>query len=81
LRSGVASAEELLDLLIAFDDHVTQAGVGHVSEVFDGDPPHRPGGTIAQAWSEGELLRAWKMLDEDAARPSQDAPRLDRDAV
>jgi glycogen debranching enzyme len=33
------------------------AGVGHVSEVFDGDAPHRPGGCPFQAWSLGELLR------------------------
>jgi glycogen debranching enzyme len=31
-----------------------------VSEVFDAEPPHRPGGCIAQAWSAAELLRAWQ---------------------
>jgi glycogen debranching enzyme len=81
LRSGVASAEELRILLRAFDEHVTQAGVGHVSEVFDGDPPHRPGGTIAQAWSEGELLRAWKLLDDSAPGMSQGAPGLGQGEV
>jgi predicted glycogen debranching enzyme len=34
--------------------------VGSLSEVFDGDPPHRPGGCIAQAWSMAEVLRVWK---------------------
>ena len=33
--------------------------VGSLSEVFDGDPPHRPGGCIAQAWSVAEVLRVW----------------------
>lgn len=37
--------------------HLAQAGVGSVSEVFDGDPPHTPGGCPAQAWSVAELLR------------------------
>ena len=37
--------------------HLSNAGLGQVSEVFDGDPPHRPGGCIAQAWSVAELLR------------------------
>ena len=32
-------------------------GVGQISEVFDGNPPHRAGGCIAQAWSVAELLR------------------------
>src|SRR5262249_35053630 len=40
------------------NDHLNDAGLGHVSEVFDGDGPHRPGGCIAQAWSVAELLRA-----------------------
>jgi glycogen debranching enzyme len=39
-------------------DHLSEAGLGQISEVFDGDPPHRPGGCIAQAWSVAELLRA-----------------------
>jgi predicted glycogen debranching enzyme len=39
-------------------NHLSEAGLGQVSEVFDGDPPHRPGGCIAQAWSVAELLRA-----------------------
>ena len=41
----------------AFADHLREGGVGTVSEVFDGDSPHCPGGCIAQAWSVAELLR------------------------
>jgi predicted glycogen debranching enzyme len=44
--------------LSAFKAHMDDAGLGHVSEIFDGDPPHRPCGCIAQAWSVAELLRA-----------------------
>jgi glycogen debranching enzyme len=73
LRAHVATADELRELLCDFDEHVKQAGLGHLSEVFDGDPPHHPGGTIAQAWSEAELLRAWKLID--AARQDQGAER------
>lgn len=43
-------------------EHLKEAGLGSVSEVFDGDPPHRPGGCIAQAWSVAELLRLWEMV-------------------
>jgi predicted glycogen debranching enzyme len=39
--------------------HVAEAGLGHVSEIFEGDPPHRPCGCIAQAWSVGEILRVY----------------------
>ncbi len=41
-----------------FRSHMSEAGLGHISEIFDGDPPHRPRGCIAQAWSVSELLRA-----------------------
>jgi predicted glycogen debranching enzyme len=49
--------------LAAFAPHLDEAGLGTVSEVFDGDPPHRPGGAIAQAWSVAELLRIASRLD------------------
>jgi predicted glycogen debranching enzyme len=39
--------------------HLWQAGLGQISEVFDGDEPHRPGGCIAQAWSVAEVLRTY----------------------
>ena len=35
------------------------AGIGTISEVFDGDYPHSPRGAIAQAWSVAEILRAY----------------------
>lgn len=44
--------------------HLPQAGVGCVSEVFDGDPPHRPNGCIAQAWSTAELIRLLTLLND-----------------
>jgi len=37
--------------------HLSEAGLGSISEVFDGDAPHTPRGCIAQAWSVAELLR------------------------
>ena len=37
--------------------HLDAAGLGHLPEVADGDPPHSPGGCPFQAWSVGEALR------------------------
>jgi len=37
--------------------HLTQAGLGHVSEIADASPPHMPRGCPFQAWSVGEALR------------------------
>ena len=53
-EAGKAEAREWLD---GFAAHLEEAGLGTVSEVFDGDAPHAPGGAIAQAWSVGEILR------------------------
>ena len=38
--------------------HLSDAGLGQISEIFDGDAPHRPAGCMAQAWSVAEILRA-----------------------
>ncbi len=43
--------------LVEIEKHLSHAGLGNISEVFDGDAPHRPGGCIAQAWSVAEILR------------------------
>jgi len=41
-----------------FHEHLGEACLGQVSEIFDGDAPHTPRGCVAQAWSVSELLRA-----------------------
>ena len=41
----------------SFRAHLSDAGLGQISEIFDADPPHTPRGCIAQAWSVAELLR------------------------
>ena len=46
------------DWLTNFEEHLTEACLGQVSEIFDGDPPHTSRGCVAQAWSVSELLRA-----------------------
>jgi predicted glycogen debranching enzyme len=50
-------SRRLLAWLEPLKQHLGQAGLGQLSEVFDGDPPHRPGGSFAQAWSVAETLR------------------------
>ncbi len=49
--------EEASALLAGMREHLQDAGLGTVSEIFDGDPPHGPKGCIAQAWSVAEILR------------------------
>jgi len=51
-----AAARKFLD---TFPVHLSDNGVGTISEVFDAREPHMAGGCIAQAWSVAEVLRAW----------------------
>ena len=45
-------------LLDGFDGELGTHGLNHISEVYDGDPPHRPGGCIAQARTRPSSARA-----------------------
>jgi 4-alpha-glucanotransferase len=47
-------------LLAPFSDHLFDAGLGTISEIAEGDPPHLPRGAIAQAWGVAEILRVWR---------------------
>jgi predicted glycogen debranching enzyme len=44
--------------LAPLEAHLDRAGLGHISEIADGDLPHAPRGCPFQAWSLGELMRA-----------------------
>jgi predicted glycogen debranching enzyme len=69
VRGGTAEAKReartrFLDPLLS---HLDDAGIGHLPEVADGDPPHKPGGCPFQAWSVGEALRLTEVvLAEDS---------------
>jgi predicted glycogen debranching enzyme len=57
--NGKSQRKEIGRLIQGLINHLEDAGLGTVSEVFDGDPPHRPVGCFAQAWSVSELLRVY----------------------
>jgi predicted glycogen debranching enzyme len=42
-----------------FTQQISQAGLGTINEIFDGDAPFTPRGCISQAWSVAEPLRAY----------------------
>lgn len=59
------------------EKHLTEAGLGHVSEIADGDEPHTPRGCPFQAWSVGEWLRLDRVvLREPPNRKNGKAGRL-----
>lgn len=51
--------------------HLDEAGMGHLPEIADGDPPHTPRGCPFQAWSAAEVLRLRHgvLAPRSAARP------------
>ena len=58
-------------LLAGLAGHLDEACLGTVSEILDGDAPHRPRGCFAQAWSVSETLRAFHALTAADARASK----------
>ncbi|HVF31267.1 MAG TPA: amylo-alpha-1,6-glucosidase [Pyrinomonadaceae bacterium] len=45
------------EMVSGLRSHMSEAGIGQISEIFDAEPPHRPRGCPAQAWSVAEVLR------------------------
>ena len=45
--------------------NLSDHGLGSISEIFDGNPPHKPNGCIAQAWSVAEVLRVIQQLERE----------------
>ncbi|HNL89958.1 MAG TPA: amylo-alpha-1,6-glucosidase, partial [Nitrospira sp.] len=62
---------EARQFLQGLSQHLEEGCLGQVSEIFDGELPHRARGCIAQAWSVAEPLRA---LIEDVGMTREGAP-------
>jgi predicted glycogen debranching enzyme len=65
---GETGREAARAVLAEFAPHLREAGIGTISEVFDAEAPHLPGGCIAQAWSVSELLRAALAVDDSTSK-------------
>jgi glycogen debranching enzyme len=59
VNGGTDTARErALEFIKPLQKHLSDAGLGQISEIFDADPPFTPHGCFAQAWSVAEVLRA-----------------------
>ena len=67
-NTGLSFAKKIYN---GFEEDMMQHGIGSISEIYDGDPPHAPKGAISQAWSVGALLRINEMIEEAEMRLSQ----------
>jgi predicted glycogen debranching enzyme len=54
-----AARQRSLNWLSALREYRTSEGMNQLPEVFDGDPPHRPGGCPAQAWSLATVIQSF----------------------
>ena len=67
LKVGGGSAQSIEEARAMFEpieQHLFSNCIGSVSEIFDGDEPHAGRGCFAQAWSVGEILRAYALLNK-----------------
>jgi predicted glycogen debranching enzyme len=56
---GKAGQKQGMKIIHAVKKHLSESGIGQISEIFNGDAPHKPCGCIAQAWSVAEIIRAY----------------------
>lgn len=61
--------ERAKEMLGPIREHLSNAGLGHVSEILDAEYPHEARGCVAQAWSVAEILRA-SVEDVFAVKPA-----------
>jgi len=60
-NSGLYAIKKLFH---GFEEDMVMHGIGTISEIYDGDPPHTPRGAISQAWSVAALLRIEEMIEK-----------------
>jgi predicted glycogen debranching enzyme len=58
----IGEPERALAALRPFEAHLSDGGLGTISENFEPTPPFEPRGCIAQAWGVAEVLRCWRAL-------------------
>lgn len=60
-ESGVGFIRKIYNGL---EETMTEHGIGSISELYDGDPPYKPSGTISQAWSVAEVMRMKWLMEQ-----------------
>jgi len=55
-----ADRDAAMSFLDPLGKQIHSYGLGTLGEIFDGEAPFTPRGSIAQAWTVGEVLRAWR---------------------
>jgi predicted glycogen debranching enzyme len=77
-KSKREAREKFLAPLFA---HLDEAGLGHISEIADAEPPHTPRGCPFQAWSVGELLRLDQVVLAEPKPKTKSARKSAREPI
>jgi predicted glycogen debranching enzyme len=60
-RTGLSQVKKIFD---GFEEEMSKRGIGSISEIYDGNPPHYAKGAISQATGVAALLRISEMIEE-----------------
>ena len=61
---GASFVYKAQELLASYEENLLMYCIGSVAEVYDGDPPHNPGGSISYAPSVGAVLAINELIEK-----------------
>lgn len=60
-RGGLPFVKKIIE---GFEEEMTEHCIGTVSEMYNGNPPHKAKGAVSQAWSVAALIHATKLVEK-----------------
>jgi len=60
-RGGMSFVKKII---AGFEEEMTENCIGTISEMYNGNPPHKGKGAISQGWSVAALIHAYKLLEK-----------------
>lgn len=60
-KSGQSHVKDIYE---GFEEEMSRRGIGSISEIYDGNPPHYGRGAISQATGVAALLRVSEMIED-----------------
>lgn len=61
---GKSGLVDIKKIVAGFEEEMKVHGIGSISELYNGDPPHHGKGTISQAWSVAEMRRIIWLIEK-----------------
>lgn len=58
-RGGLPFVKQIVD---DFEDEIAEHGIGTISEIYNGNPPHQAKGAISQAWNVAGIINATHLV-------------------